>query len=125
MKPYALLLVLAVSCVHVPAIGDACKDGVAYCANYDAAIACRDGKLAPFPCPGPKGCMVDSGRNVSCDASKGAKAATPCLPEYEGRGQCSAAETGVFLRCVKGDWVALPCPRGQICALDGPDMVCK
>lgn len=124
MKAALATLLSALSCVHVAKVGDACKDGEAYCGDTATALACRAGHLQPFACSGPKGCAVDSARAVSCDQSSGAQPAGACFPEYEGRAQCGAAP-GAYLQCLGGQWVQLACnPPGTTCHVDAGGLSC-
>lgn len=125
------LLALAASvlaangCAHAPRTGDACQAQDAFCAGPGAAYACRDGRLAPFACLGPKGCTLGAGRAVMCDQSKAAAAGLFCFPEYEGKGQCAAAEPGAYLQCLNGAWVKNLCSEGRACHEGGGELVCK
>ncbi len=119
-----LLLVLLVSgCAH--RMGDVCAEGDAYCgdsADPKSELSCRDGKLLRFDCLGPKGCTRDEARGVFCDQTQGAVAAQPCLPAYEGRGQCSGA---ALLQCVHGMWTQVACPAGQACSSSAGFVTCR
>lgn len=120
----ALLLAVSVACTHIPAIGDKCKMGDAFCLDGRTSLACRDGALSLFACPGPKGCAVDAQRAVTCDQSRNVAPGEACLPEYEGRGQCAKEPTS-YLQCAMGAWVKLACPGGTTCQLDGGGLACK
>lgn len=124
MRPALMALLPILSCAHVAKVGDGCKLDEAYCDGPGAALACRDSHLTRFLCGGPKGCAVDSARTVSCDESQGAFAATPCLPEYEGRAMCALG--GNYLQCLKGEWVQLACQRpGTTCHQDAAGLSCR
>lgn len=126
MRPALMALLPLLSCAHIAKVGDVCKDAEAYCLDSHVSLACRDAHLAKFFCGGPGGCAVDSARNVTCDQSSGAIAATPCFPEYEGRAQCSSVLTAAFLQCTQGAWVQLACnPPGTTCQTDTRGLSCR
>lgn len=114
MKTLALLMLcLGVSCA-TPIAGTKCDSGVAYCSSPSASLTCQNGTLVPYACPGPKGCSLGSNRAVLCDQSAGVVAATPCFPEYAGRGECSA-DGSSLLTCVNGQWAQASCGPGLTC----------
>lgn len=120
---FAFLPMLWFSCA-APKAGQKCSGGDAYCQGVGACLACKDGTLTAFECTGPKGCSKDSDSIVHCDQSEGAKAATLCLPEYEGTGLC-ADDGGSRLQCVGGTWAAVACPVGQACHTDSEGIRCR
>lgn len=120
----ATALSLYLACRRVPAIGEACRPREAYCIDVRTALACREGKLSLFACSGPAGCQVDAQRTALCDESQNAAPREACLPDYEGKGQCTKWP-GAFLQCKGGEWVRLLCPDGGVCTADGGDFVCR
>lgn len=105
-----------------PKAGDRCAMGAAYCQGPGACLSCRAGTLVAFECNGPNGCQRDAERNILCDQSEGANAETPCLPAYEGKGQCGP--NGI-LQCVGGLWIQIACPSEQQCKSDGSGVRCE
>lgn len=122
---FAASVLAANGCAYVPKSGDACNGQDAFCAGLGAAYACRDGRLAPFACLGPKGCMLGAGRAVMCDQSKNAAAGASCFSEYEGKGQCAAGEPGAYLQCMQGVWTQNACPEGRTCHAAGGELSCR
>lgn len=119
-----VLVALGLSCAHVKA-GDACKEADAHCQDAKTALICNtDGHLERLPCLGPKGCLVDKDRSVSCDQSALAAPASTCAASYEGKGQCGQTPE-TYLQCTSGTWVQLPCPQGQVCHDEAGKVFCE
>lgn len=108
-----LLPLVLLSCV-LPKAGQRCIEGDAYCQDATTALHCSSGLLQPYLCWGPKGCVVDGTRNVTCDQSAGAAPATFCLLEYDGHAQCTKDGKG-YLLCAGGAWIQVACAQGKTC----------
>ncbi len=94
-------------------VGDPCKDGWACSPDHQAALECRDGKMAlASSCHGPKGCGARD-HQVTCDSSI-VELGEPCSTPREGG--CSR-DGGSILGCREGTFVVMHVCRGpQKCA---------
>lgn len=119
MRPL-LLALLFVGCIHH--VGDPCMGSDAFCGDPKTNLSCRDGKLAPFPCQGAKGCSVDANREVMCDQTSGAQIGEACLPENSGHGQCAGT---TLIQCADGTWKTLACSPGKRCVQLGGNVTCQ
>jgi hypothetical protein len=121
VKAALLSLLALLSCAHVA--GTKCDAGAAFCTSATATLACQNGVLVPFACPGPNGCTRHGDRVVHCDQSEGVAPGAACSPEYEGHGNCLGDKTG-RLTCKGGLWELSICAVGTRCT-DNGDAFCK
>jgi len=118
------VLLFAFAACATPKVGATCMAGDSWCQDPKTNLVCRAGIVASYSCTGPKGCAEDSQRKVNCDQSTGAIPAGLCLPELDGRAQCSA-DANAYIFCTGGTWREVACPASTKCQDGDLGIVCK
>lgn len=121
-------------------VGDSCTVDVAACYDPEQILYCVNGKFAPFPCKGKKGCWerTNSGKEeVFCDMS-GNEEGDACWTSQvvseskkeikraggqEGKGACSSDGKAMIL-CNDGKITHTQCRGPKGCERDGTDLFC-
>jgi len=115
-----LLGAIVVSPACTPKIGDTCKVDV--CGDKKTLLACKNERLLPVQCDGPKGCAME-GNTAHCDFS-GNKPGTPCDDRFLGKRMCKDAKS--VIGCTAGKYAVTSCGGPSGCTANSDaDMFVK